>query len=75
MESNNTIKVFRYDNYYDSIKEVEVDCQAPLDYWLPAVMGDGEYIYTKTEKNATGYRREWLESELNKIKEKLRSMD
>ena len=72
---SDVFEVFRYDGFYDEIVETSVDEYAPIGCWLSALMGDGEYIYTKTYQEAVKYRREHLEAQLEEIKEKLSLMD
>lgn len=67
------MKVFRYDNYFDSITEVEVEA-AVMNYWISPMIGDGSYIYALTYLEALQYREEFILEQLEEYKEKLRDV-
>lgn len=65
-------QVWRYDEYLRKLEKVEVDANiAPIGVWLPAWVGDGDYIYLEDFASAKKVSIEDIELKIRDLQELL----
>lgn len=63
--------MWRADTYYRSVEQAFPSKNAPVGRWLPARLGDGDYSYWKTEREAKDALIEVLTAELKDLQESI----
>lgn len=69
------IKVYRYDNYYHTIKQVEVYEDTPINQWLGPMFGDGGYIYTETLEECKTVMKEDIAEQIQRLQETMKVLE
>lgn len=67
-------KVWRYDSYELSIKQVEVREDTPLNQWLYPFYGDGVYIYMEDLDKLKYTLKLDIEQQISNLEEKLENL-
>ena len=69
------ITVYRYDNYYHTIKQVEVYEDTSINQWLGPILGDGSYIYTETLEECKSIMKEDIAEQIKRLQETMKELE